>query len=331
MNALGSWSDLYYGCGVAGLVFLFFAFLRVESFPEEEEKEHAQVPKAGREGENEMRAALLAVHAPTETPISINHEDGKVKVSKDALARGVFPWRDLLLRRSIVAAITGPTSINWSIYMFLTYLPLYAEQQLDYNSSDMGPLFVTPYVLSWIIGVINSFFADFLIRSRRMSITSVRKLMQSVACTVMAAALLLLGSTSRSHVPVLLCFAIVAGGGITASGSTAVPMDLSIKYAGFIKGVANSFGTLGGALNPMLVGFLLQQGGCPSEDLLERNKTKALMEAHTKGCKGAWMEAFTIAASISVAGGMIFLFLGSSEPIVLKEVVRKNEDEEEVL
>ena len=323
MNALGSWSMMYYGCGVVCLLFLLVAFLRVESFPGEvEELEGEQAEEEVVDHAAEMRAALVT------TTVSINRQNNKVVVVSN-LAKGLFPWRELLLRKSIVAAIAGPTSINWSIYMFLTYLPLYAEQQLGLNSTDMGPLFVTPYVLSWIIGVLNSFLADYFIRSQLMSITNVRKLMQMVACLVMSAALLLLGSTSRSHVPVLLCFAIVAGGGITASGSTAVPMDLSIKYAGFIKGVANSIGTLGGALNPILVGFLLSTGGCPSEDLMGKNKTEALVEAHTKGCKGAWTQAFTIAAVISVAGGVTFLLLGSSVPIVLKEEKEEEEEEEE--
>ena len=311
MNSLGSWTAMYYGCGFIGALFCAVAFFRVESFP-------PTAQATGEEYATLVAETLDLDDEPARVP------DRTAENADNSLAKGEFPWRKILLRKSIIAAIVGPTSINWSIYMFLTYLPIYGEQQLDFDMSagnSAGALFVFPYVASWLVGLANSFFADYLVKSKILSITNVRKLMQTLASSILTVSLFQLGNSGISQVPVLLCLSIVAGGGITASASTAIPMDMSKKYAGFIKGVANSAGTLGGALNPIIVGFLLQSGGCPSEDLLGTNKTLALKKAHTVECKGAWTTAFDIAACITVVGGVTFVFLASAEPIELGEDV----------
>ena len=132
-------------------------------------------------------------------------------------------------------------------------------------------------------------------------------------------------SPSRTSLLILLCFAI-SPGGIIGSASAANPTDLSTKYDGIIKGLANGFATFGGAFNPVLVGYLLSDGHCPSDGQFKLNRTIALKMASRPSCKRAWDTALNIAACICVVGCIVFLSFGSGKEIRLDEGDMEGDD-----
>ena len=139
-----------------------------------------------------------------------------------------------------------------------------------------------------------------------------------IAATAATSSLMLLKHhiSNLTTVVVILCFAI-APGGIVASASAATPVDLSQEYAGIIKGLANGIATFGGAFNPVLVGYLLTNGKCPTDEVFKQNQTLAWEIASTQSCKDAWGTAFDVGASICVFGCIIFLVFGSGKEIEL--------------
>ena len=293
-NALGSWEDVFYLfgslCGVFVGVCLFpCTIFSVKVYP---------------------MAAGVDVQQNYHT---LNGGDSLVPQDNNQKV----PWKKLLCRTDIFAAIIGPFSINWSLFMFLTYLPKYLQEQFRFDMSsehNSMHILVYPYFLCGVIGVFCGYIADKCVRSDILSITQVRKIFQLIAASFATGALIFLQhSPSTTSLVILLCFAI-SPGGILGSASAANPMDLSKKYAGVIKGLANGFATFGG-VNPILVGYLLSNGGCPSDEQFKLNRTAALDMASCPPCKQAWDNAFTIAACICVCGCVIFLCLGQGREI----------------
>ena len=157
------------------------------------------------------------------------------------------PWIKLLCRADIFAAVIGPFSINWSLFMFLTYLPKYLQEQFRFDTSsghNSMHILVYPYFLCGVIGVFCGYVADRCVRSDILSTTQIRKIFQLIAASFATGALIFLQySSSTTSLVIILCFAI-SPGGILGSASAANPMDLSKEYAGIIKGLANGFATL---------------------------------------------------------------------------------------
>ena len=281
-NALGSWEDVFYLFGSLCGVFAVYVYFRVQSFP----------------------SKCTQSTAGVDVPQNYHTLNGGDTLVPRATNQNV-PWIKLLCRTDIFAAIIGPFSINWSLFMFLTYLPKYLQEQFRFDMSsehNSMHILVYPYFLCGVIGVFCGCIADKCVRSDILSTTQIRKIFQLIAASFATGALIFLQySSSTTSLVILLCFAI-SPGGILGSASAANPMDLSKKYAGVIKGLANGFATFGGAFNPILVGYLLSNGGCPSDEQFKLNRTAALDMASCPPCKQAWDNAFTIAACICVCG-----------------------------
>ena len=319
-NALGSWSKVFYLFGTITGIFSIYVYFRVQSNPSE---------KMPSDDEEEVLEGIIntpAAAATTTTTLSSLSSSSyyQLDVGTINIKRNVedkIPWKKLLCRLDVFAAIVGPFSINWSLFMFVTYLPKYLQEEYRFNMSSTHSsayLLLYPYFLCGIIGITCGFISDWLVVSKRLSITHVRKLFQFIAATAATSSLMLLKHhiSNLTTVVVILCFAI-APGGIVASASAATPMDLSQEYAGIIKGLANGIATFGGAFNPVLVGYLLTNGKCPTDEVFKQNQTLAWEIASTESCKDAWGTAFDVGASICVFGCIIFLVFGSGKEIEL--------------
>ena len=143
------------------------------------------------------------------------------------------------------------------------------------------------------------------------------KLFQFIAATAATSSLMLLKHhiSNLTTVVVILCFTI-APGGIVASASAATPMDLSQEYAGIIKGLANGIATFGGAFNPVLVGYLLTNGKCPTDEVFKQNQTLAWDHRHSHA-KMHGVRRLTLGLVSAFFGCIIFLVFGSGKEIEL--------------
>lgn len=162
--------------------------------------------------------------------------------------------------------------------MLLVDLPKYMNDVLHVTAKENGFYTSLPWSMYVIVSLLTSYWSDWLISSRRLSITHTRKLFVVVckhpamiylivisfievcfclasvidACFVIAAAY---GGCDPMVVSIF--FAISVGAtGLQTSGFIANAIDLSPNYSGTISGLSSSFGAFSGVLGPALVGFL---------------------------------------------------------------------------
>jgi MFS family permease len=78
----------------------------------------------------------------------------------------------------------------------------------------------------------------------------------------------------------------------TIGPSWSVPMDVGGKYSGTVSGMMNMAGNIGGALSPLVFGFLVQYGN--------------------------WQAPFFVAAALLVAGSAVWAFWLDPDATVLE-------------
>ena len=73
----------------------------------------------------------------------------------------------------------------------------------------------------------------------------------------------ILPATFTSHTTASVLFSCIAVFGLelTVGVSWAIPLDIGGDYAGSIAAIMNTFGNLGGAISPALLGYLLGSYG----------------------------------------------------------------------
>ncbi|TQD83493.1 hypothetical protein C1H46_030934 [Malus baccata] len=91
----------------------------------------------------------------------------------------VIPWKLILSKPPVWALIVCHFCHNWGTFILLTWMPTYYNQVLKFNLTESGLLCVLPWLTMAIFANIGGWIADTLV-SKGFSVTTVRKIMQSI-------------------------------------------------------------------------------------------------------------------------------------------------------
>lgn len=130
---------------------------------------------------------------------------------------------------------------------------------LKINLAEDGVLSALPYLAMFLLQVPVLYTADLLNKRRVTTLTTSRKLWNSVSMWGAAAGLFGLGCMHHHTVvtSITLYVAIVAIGCTTNAGFNINHIDLSANYAGLLMGITNTAASTGGIVAPLLVGFII--------------------------------------------------------------------------
>jgi sugar phosphate permease len=172
---------------------------------------------------------------------------------------GPVPWGLMLRSRSLVGLclMYGGTIYGW--YFYLTWLPQYLERARGFDLRHAGRLSALPLV-SIAVGVLaGGWVSDAL--TRRLGPRSGRRATGLVGLPLAALAIL---AAIRTPAPATatLCLSLAAGlAALAVAPAWAACLEIGGRHAGVVTGAMNSFGNLGGALSPVVVGVCLQRWG----------------------------------------------------------------------
>ncbi|KAI5421801.1 Ascorbate transporter [Lathyrus oleraceus] len=178
-------------------------------------------------------------------------------VSKEPVT--VIPWKLILSKAPVWALIISHFCHNWGTFILLTWMPTYYNQVLKFNLTESGLLCVLPWLTMAIFANIGGWIADTLV-SKGLSITTVRKIMQSIGFLGPAFFL-----TQLSHVTTpamaVLCMSCSQGcDAFSQSGLYSNHQDIGPRYAGVLLGLSNTAGVLAGVFGTAATGYILQRG-----------------------------------------------------------------------
>ncbi|XP_010430991.1 PREDICTED: ascorbate transporter, chloroplastic isoform X1 [Camelina sativa] len=154
----------------------------------------------------------------------------------------VIPWKLILSEPPVWALIFSHFCHNWGTFILLTWMPTYYNQVLKFNLTESGLLCVLPWLTMAIFANIRCWIADTLV-SRGLSITNVRKIMQSIGFLGPA---FFLSQLSHVKTPAMavLCMACSQGSdAFSQSGLYSNHQDIGPRYAGMLLGLSHTAGS----------------------------------------------------------------------------------------
>ncbi|XP_046990916.1 sialin-like [Schistocerca americana] len=200
------------------------------------------------------------------------------------------PWLKIFSSPPFIATVISHFAANYGLFMFLTELPTFMSDTLNFDLQKTGFLSALPHLVMCIVLQISGHLYDYLNKKKVLSPTLLRKLFLCGSFTIQAA-LLVLASYLRIPAAVALCLTMCLGAGaLCYTALCSLFMDLSPLHSSILSGISSTVANLSGMIAPVVAGFIV------------RNKTAE-----------EWRIVFFIAAAVYVTAALIFGVLGSSE------------------
>jgi len=175
-----------------------------------------------------------------------------------SIERERTPWRQLFSNRSMILLSGMYFGVIYGWYFFLTWMPKYLLSARGFDLKTVGWLAMLP-LISMAAGVaIAGWTSDHLVS--RVGLRWGRRIPGLIGLPLAALLLVVAIETADGKVS---AFLFAAAAGLATFGvapAWAACLDIGGSHAGVVTGTMNTFGNLGGAVGPMLVGLYLDWG-----------------------------------------------------------------------
>jgi ACS family sodium-dependent inorganic phosphate cotransporter len=168
-----------------------------------------------------------------------------------------IPWAAILRDKHVWAIVIAHLCNGFGAYIIILWLPSYLHQTFNVPMERLGTYSIIPWIAAFCVGNISGWIADALCR-RGMSLTAVRKLMQTAAFTLGAVPMVLLPWATSALVATMLVTIALGGVSFGAAGYAVNHLDIAPQYAGILMGLSNTFAQLPGIVGVALTGFIVK-------------------------------------------------------------------------
>jgi sugar phosphate permease len=257
MSQLG-WRPVFYICGAVGLLWAVWWGLTYRNLPEE----HALVNKTELQNIRGLDASGAINPPPVQKQTNV-------------------PWSTLVRSPNMWAIMCAYFTYVYCLWIFLSWLPSYLIEARHFTLLKVG-LFASLPLFAGVIGdTVGGVATDWLLRKTGSAkigrrVVAIVGLLGCAICIVPAAL------TEDAYIAVYGLTASMFFLEFTIGPSWAVPMDTGGKYSGTVSGMMNMAGNIGGALSPIVFGYLAQGGN--------------------------WQAPFIVAAGLLVIGAAVWAF-----------------------
>src|SRR3974377_172704 len=231
------WRSVFYICGAVGLVWAVWWFISYRNLPEE----HGMV----------NRAELGHIRGID--------EKGQVKEAYIEKKAASVPWGTLLKSPNMWAIMCAYFTYVYCLWIFLSWLPSYLVDFRHFTLLKVG-IFASLPLFAGVIGdTVGGLATDWLLKTTGNTKFARRSvaIVGMIGCCVFIVPAAL---TDDAYTAVYCLTAAMFCLECTIGPAWAVPMDVGGKYSGTVSGMMNMAGNIGGALSPLVFGFLVQYG-----------------------------------------------------------------------
>ena len=201
-----------------------------------------------------------------------------------------IPWRALFTSIPVWALVVSGFCVNWSLYVFLAWLPSYFYDTQGLSIISSGIYSAAPWIAMSIGMLIGGTLADGLLKGGA-STTFVRKLMQTVGLGGASVCVLLAGGAESFAAALSLTIGALGLLSFCYSGFAAAVIDVAPENSDVLWGIVNTAGTLPGIIGVAVTGWLVDT-------------------------TGTYAAAFTLAATIGGVGALTFLLFGTGRRVI---------------
>ncbi|MBI5396069.1 MAG: MFS transporter [Verrucomicrobia bacterium] len=179
--------------------------------------------------------------------------------SEPPVAHPPVPWARLARSRNLLALCAMYFSAIYGWFFYLTWLPTYLLEARGFHMTQVGWLAAMPLTGIAMGVMVGGWFSDAL--ARRFGTRWGRRLPGLIGLPAAAVAVVCAVATREPMTAALL---LAAAAGLAALGVApgwAACLEVGGAHTGVVTGAMNTFGNLGGALSPMVVGLCVQRFG----------------------------------------------------------------------
>jgi ACS family sodium-dependent inorganic phosphate cotransporter len=205
-------------------------------------------------------------------------------------AGAALPWRRLLLRAPLWAAVSAHFASIWTLYVLLSWLPSYFREAHGVSIANAGLYSAGPWLAMFAVTTMAAPISDTLVR-RGVGVTFVRKLMQCTGLAVSALLLLAARDVHSSAAALWVLCGATGALGLTWLGYAPGLIDLAPRHSALLIGFSNTIATLPGIVGVSVTGWLVD-------------------------VTGTYAAPFALTAAVSALGAIAFATLFSSRPLV---------------
>ena len=263
------WHWVFYICGAVGILWAVLWYVCYRNLPEEQES----VSK-------EELAYIRGVDAK-----------GNIKPPQIEKTASV-PWGTLFRSPNMWAIMCAYFTYVYCLWIFLSWLPSYLFEARHFTLIKVGIFASLPL---WA-GVVGDTVGGVAVDRLLMKTGNAKLAHRTVAIIGMlgcAACIVPAALATDGYVAIACLTGAMFFLECTIGPSWAVPMHVGGKYSGTVSGVMNMAGNIGGALSPLVFGFLVQLG--------------------------SWVAPFVVAACLLVFGAAVWAFWLDPEVSVLEK------------
>ncbi|WIY83667.1 MFS transporter [Propionimicrobium sp. PCR01-08-3] len=220
---------------------------------------------------------------------------GRDSATDDDHPEVVIPWLSFFAHRQTWGMMLGFFSSIWIWNIFITFLPLFLQDTLGVSIASTGWVAAIPYIAGAIGGIFGGRVTMVLAQSGRKSPLQSKKQVLMVACVLVGVLLLVVPNVHNLvGAIIVLCFALALVAAIQSQSWALTSDVVPDTHAARFGGIMNFGGYFGGALAPVVTGFIADQ-------------------------TGSYTLAFYIAAVIAMLGAAFYGFLVKKPLVAIEE------------
>ncbi len=200
---------------------------------------------------------------PQDCPYVSAEEAEYINEARDANAqKAVAPWKKLLRNHRFWAIGLQFLVVDYIMYVFLAWLPMFLTEAYGLNLKSMGFWTSVP----WIALTFMVFFAGWFSDRLAMGKNSERQYTMRTATAIAGISVTSIGlyaASQMASVEAAIFWMTVALGslGFCMSATWSSVMSLGGRFSGSVSGWINLWGNIGGVLAPIVTAFLVEAYG----------------------------------------------------------------------
>ncbi|XP_040316247.1 sodium-dependent phosphate transport protein 1 [Herpailurus yagouaroundi] len=202
-----------------------------------------------------------------------------------------LPIKAMIKSLPLWAIVFGSFAFHWTNNIVLFYTPTFVDSNLHVNIKENGLLSALPYLFAWSFGILAGHAADFFLSRNILRLNTIRKLFSTLGLFLPPFFGLCLVHLSFSFYSTIV-FLILTGstGSFCMAGLLINVLDIAPSYYGFLKGVTNVIGMIGGLISSILCGMILNENP-----------------------ESGWFKIFFLTAGVNVTSLLFCLIFGKAE------------------
>ncbi|XP_043579089.1 putative inorganic phosphate cotransporter isoform X2 [Bombus pyrosoma] len=279
------WESVFYVTGAIGLVWSVAWFFLIFDSP----RQHPRITIEERQYIEDSIGSTSTTKVRSNSTYASNSIP---YLSVFGLQRLPVPWKSIFLSTPVWAIVLTHSCNVFGYFTVVNQLPTYMKYILNFNIKENGLLSSLPYLGKYIFAVTTSSVADYLFKTKKLSVTAIRKIFTSFA--VLSPGLLMIVQANYGNDRItsvsIFTIALTINGAVTA-GYLGNSLDIAPNFSGTIFGMMNTLGSLGGFLSSYMVGSLTY-----------KNQTYS-----------GWSIVFWILGWIYCLGALTFTIFGSGQ------------------